>query len=264
MRSTLRRNGGPKSTPVDNFSTGAAAPRWPCTTSRQRRAGPAPPLLQRRAPTCRAACRFTHVPRDDSQRSHVARPVGRLDQGRTFCLTRQPEMHCLSNRYPKLTESTSYNGNDDRNRHSIRIATQHGQPLNTDSHSIRAMQCGGMPPKPERSARGPGRAITPGAARVRGACRSMTIHQNAKGASARSHRHAIGSPHHANRATQTEQHASRCERKRNSMRRDANAPRLAKSRGAEVHRNGPSAVGGRIGHDRQPRQAQLAVGQAAP
>lgn len=127
VRSTFRRNRGPKSTPVDNFSTGAAAPRWPCTTSRQRRAGPAPPLLQRRAPTCRAACRFTHVPRDDSRRSHVAHPVGRLDQGRTFCLTRQPEMRFLSNRYPKLTESTSFNGNDDRNRHSIRIATQHGR-----------------------------------------------------------------------------------------------------------------------------------------
>lgn len=112
---------------MDNFSTGAAAPLWPCKTSRQRRAGPAPPLLQRRAPTCRTACRFTHVPRDDSRRSHVARPVERLDQGRTFCLTRQPEMRFLSNRYPKLTESTSFNGNDDRNHHSIRIATQHGR-----------------------------------------------------------------------------------------------------------------------------------------
>lgn len=238
---------------MDNFSTGAAAPRWPCTTSRQRRAGPTPPLPQRRAPTCRAACRFTHVPRDDSQRSHVARPVGRLDQGRTFCLTRQPEMHFLSNRYPKLTESTSFNGNDDRNRHSIRIATQHGQPLNTDSHSIRAMQCGGMPPRLERSARGPDRAITPGAERVRGTDRSVTIHQNAKGAGARSHRHAIDSP-----TTQT------APPERSSMRRDANAPQLEESQGAEMNRNRPSAVSGRIGHDWRPRQAQLAVGQAAP
>lgn len=138
MRSTFRRNRGPKSTPVDNFSTDAAAPRWPCTTSRQRRAGPAPPLLQRRAPTCRAACRITHIPRDDSQRSHVASPAWRLDQGRTFCRTMQAEMRFLSNRYPKLTESTSFNVNDDRNRHSTRAVTQHGRPLNTGGHSTRA------------------------------------------------------------------------------------------------------------------------------
>lgn len=34
VRSTLRRNRGPMSTPVDNLSTGAAPPRWPRTTSR--------------------------------------------------------------------------------------------------------------------------------------------------------------------------------------------------------------------------------------
>lgn len=226
---------------MDNFSTGAAAPRWPCTTSRQRRAGPTPPLPQRRAPTCRAACRFTHVPRDDSQRSHVARPVGRLDQGRTFCLTRQPEMHFLSNRYPKLTENASFNGNADRNRHSTRAATQHGQPLNTGDAMWRHAA------KTGKKREVPDRAITPGAARVRGAYRSMTIHQNAKGASARSHGHAIGSPHHANRATKTEQHASRCERpSAREEPRGGSAPKWAERR-RRPHRARSSATSSAIG-----------------